>query len=128
MTKDGLQTPVFCRIKRDDRHHVRFDMKNAVVIDTQSADFAYTDRNHSLKKACTAWGVPFEDRPGEHSGEITLDNVGGCLYDVRKTAALLWALDDEHKKYSHRPHLSMLPSRRRAGKERSRRARRATAA
>ena len=110
MTKDGLQTPVFCRIKRDDRHHVRFDMKNAVVIDTQSADFAYTDRNHSLKKACTAWGVPFEDRPGEHSGEITLDNVGGCLYDVRKTAALLWALDDEHKKYSHRPHLSMLPS------------------
>ena len=64
MTKDGLQTPIFCRIKRDDRHHVRFDMKNAVVVDTQSADFAYTDRNHSLKKACEAWGIPFEDRPG----------------------------------------------------------------
>ncbi len=85
-------------------------MKNAVVVDTQNADFAYTDRNHSLKNACKAWGVPFEDRPGEHSGEITLDNVAGCLYDVRKTAALLWAIDDEHKKYPHRPHLSTLPS------------------
>jgi hypothetical protein len=109
-TKDGLQTPIFCRIKRDDRHHVRFDMKNAVVVDTQNADFAYTDRNHSLKRACKAWGIPFEDRPGKHSGEITLDNVAGCLYDVRKTAELLWAIDDEHKKYPHRPHLSMLPS------------------
>ena len=109
-TRDGLQTPIFCRIKRDDRHHVRFDMKNAVVVDTQGADFAYTDRNHSLPKACKAWGVPFEDRPGEHSGEVTLDNVAGCLYDVRKTAELLWAIDDEHKKYPHRPHLSILPS------------------
>ena len=34
----------------------------------------------------------------------------GCLYDVRKTAALLWAIDDEHKKYPHRPHLATLPS------------------
>ena len=109
-TKDGLQTPIFCRIKRDDRHHVRFDMKNAVVVDTQNADFAYTDRNHSLKKACKAWGIPFEERPGEHSGEITRDNVAGCLYDVIKTAALLWAIDDEHKKYPHRPHLARLPS------------------
>jgi hypothetical protein len=109
-TKDGLQTPIFCRIKRDDRHHVRFDMKNAVVVDTQNADFAYTDRNHSLKKACKAWGIAFEDRPGEHSGEITLDNVAGCLYDVQKTAALLCAIDDEHKKYPHRPHLARLPS------------------
>jgi hypothetical protein len=109
-TKDGLQTPIFCRIKRDDRHHIRFDMKNAVVVDTQGADFAYTDRNHSLQKACKAWGVPFEGRPGEHSGEITLDNVAGCLYDVRKTAELLWAIANEHKKYPHRPHLSTLPS------------------
>jgi hypothetical protein len=109
-TKDGLQTPIFCRIKRDDRHHVRFDTKNAVVVDTQNADFAYTDRNHSLKNACKAWGIPFEHRPGEHSGEITLDNVAGCLYDVEKTAALLWAIDGEHKKYPHRPHLARLPS------------------
>jgi hypothetical protein len=109
-TKDGLQTPIFCRIKRDDRHHVRFEMKNAVVVDTLHADFAYTDRNHSLQRACEAWGVPFEDRPGVHSGEITLDNVDGCLYDVRKTAELLWAIADEHKKYPHRPHLARLPS------------------
>jgi hypothetical protein len=80
------------------------------VVDTQNADFAYTDRNHSLKNACKAWGIPFEDRPGEHSGEITLDNVAGCLYDAQKTAALLWAIDDEHKKYPHRPHLARLPS------------------
>jgi hypothetical protein len=109
-TRAGLQTPIFCRIKRDDRHHIRFDMRNAAVVDTQNADFAYTDRNHSLQKACRTWGIPFDDRPGTHSGEITLDNVAGCLYDVKKTAALLWALDDEHKKYPHRPHLSTLPS------------------
>jgi hypothetical protein len=109
-TKDGLQTPVFCRIKRDDRHHVRYDMKKAVVVDTQSADFAYTDRNHSLRRACKAWGVPFEERPGLHSGEITLENVAGCLYDVQKTAQLLWAINAEHKKYPHRPHLSQMQS------------------
>ncbi len=109
-TKGGLQTPVFCRIKRDDRHHVRYDMKKAVVIDTQSADFTYTDRNHSLKNACRTWGIPFEERPGFHSGEITLDNVKGCLYDVQKTAELLWVVNAEHNTYSHRAHLSRMQS------------------
>jgi hypothetical protein len=109
-TKDGLQTPVFCRIKRDDRHHIRYDMKKAVVVDTQSADFAYTDRNHSLKKACKTWGVPFDERPGAHSGEITLENVAGCLYDVKETAQLLWAVNAEHEKYPHRSHLSRMQS------------------
>ena len=61
------------------------------------------------EEACKAWGIPFEDRPGEHSGEITFDNVAGCLYDVQKTAELLWAIDDEHKKYPHRPHLATFP-------------------
>ncbi len=109
-TKNGLQTPVFCRIKRDDRHHIRYDMKKAVVVDTQGADFAYTDRNHSLRRACKTWGVPFDERPGAHSGEIILENVAGCLYDVQKTAELLWAINAEHKKYPHRPHLSSLQS------------------
>jgi hypothetical protein len=90
--------PVFLRVKRDDRHHVRYDMKHAVVLDLAAPVFAHTDRNHSLASACRAFGVAFEQRPGEHSGAITRENVEGCVYDVRKTAELLWAVDTEHAK------------------------------
>jgi transcriptional regulator with XRE-family HTH domain len=109
-TQDGNPPPPFCRIKRDDRHHVRFEMKNAVVVDTEHASFAYTDRGGSLETACDAWGIPFGERPGAHSGEISFENVQGCLHDVRKTAELLWAINTEHKRYPHRPHLGHLPS------------------
>jgi hypothetical protein len=98
-TKKDVPPPVFCRIKRDDRHHVRFDMKGAAVLDLSAAAFAYTDRNHSLASACRAFGIPFERRPGEHSGEITSENVAGCLCDVAKTSELLWAIDAEHSRH-----------------------------
>jgi hypothetical protein len=109
-THDGTPPPPFCRIKRDDRHHVRFEMNKAVVVDTEHASFAYTDRGGSLETACDAWGIPFGNRPGAHSGEISFENVRGCLHDVRKTAELLWAITTEHKRYPHRPHLGHLPS------------------
>jgi hypothetical protein len=113
----GLQAPVFCRIKRDDRHHVRYDMKKAAVVDVLTVASAHTDRNHALMdppgtppdqrtSACHAFGVPFEDRPGSHSGEITIENVEGCLYDVDRTAALLWALDREQARHPIALHLS----------------------
>jgi hypothetical protein len=109
-TKKDVPPPVFCRIKRDDRHHVRFDMKRAVVLDPATAAFAYTDRNHSLESACHAFGVPFEQRPGAHSGEITPENVAGCLYDVAKTSELLWAIDAEHSRHPIDLHLSRAQS------------------
>ena len=109
-TDDGKPPPPFCRIKRDDRHHVRIEMRKAVAVDTQIADFAYTDCNHTLKKACGVWGNPFEDRPGAHSGEITLENVKGCLDDVEKTSQLLWTINAEHKRHAHRGHLSRMQS------------------
>lgn len=87
------------RIKRDDRHHVRYDAKRAVVLDLATWAFAYTDRNHSLESACRVFHVPFEQRPGMHSGEITREDVEGCLCDVRKTSELLGALDAEHTKH-----------------------------
>ncbi len=105
-----LQAPIFVRIKRDDRHHVRYDMKNACVLDLAPGVFAHTDRNHSLASACRAFGVSFEDRPGAHSGEITPENVAGCLYDVDRTSALLWALDAEHRKHPIALHLSKAQS------------------
>jgi hypothetical protein len=114
-TKSHIIRP-FCRIKRDDRHHVRFDMKAAVVIDLATAAFAHTDKNMPLmaeppkESACRAFGVPFAVRPGAHSGEITFENVEGCLYDVRKTSELLWALDAEHAKHPVALHLSKAQS------------------
>jgi hypothetical protein len=114
-TKSHIIRP-FCRIKRDDRDHVRFDMKGATVIDLATAAFAHTDKNFPLmgeppkESACRAFGVPFEVRPGTHSGEITLENVEGCLYDVRKTSELLWALDAEHAKHPVGLHLSKAQS------------------
>ena len=107
----------FCRIKRDDRHHVRFDIKGAAVIDLATAAFAHTDKNR-----CHSW--PSRPRKalvevlasrsslgrGAHSGEITLENVEGCLYDVRKTSELLWALDAEHAKHPVALHLSKAQS------------------
>ncbi len=91
--------PIFLRVKRDDRHHVRYDMKRAVVLDLAAPVFAHTDRNHSLASACHAFGILFDERPGKHSGEITRENVDGCLYDVCKTSELLWAVDAEHSKH-----------------------------
>jgi hypothetical protein len=91
--------PIFARIKRDDRHHVRYDFKNGRVLDLATLAFALTDRNHSLASACKAFGVPFEDRPGMHSGEIRKENVAGCLYDVAKTSELLWALAKEYERH-----------------------------
>jgi hypothetical protein len=92
-------TPIFVRIKRDDRHQVRYDFKSGRVLDLATLAFALTDRNHSLPSACKAFGVPFEDRPGAHSGEITPENVAGCLYDVLKTSELLWALAKEYERH-----------------------------
>lgn len=95
---NGVVRP-WLRIKRDDRHHVRYDARRAVVLDLATWAFAFTDRNHSLQSACRAFGVAFEQRPGLHSGEITRENVEGCLYDVSKTSELFWALDKEHGKH-----------------------------
>jgi hypothetical protein len=89
----------FVRIKRDDRHHVRYDLKRGKVPDLATLAFALTDRNHSLKSACRAFGVPFEDRPGAHSGEIQPENVAGCLYDVAESSELLWALAKEYERH-----------------------------
>lgn len=110
-TKDGKQTPVFLRIKRDDRHHVRYDLRKGVVLDLATFAFAYTDRNHSLESACHTFGVEFDDRPGAHSGEVTPENVAGCLYDVQKTSELLWALEAEHQKHP----INLHPSRAQSG-------------
>lgn len=98
---DALEevAPVFVRIKRDDRHHVRYDFKNGRVLDVATMAFALTDRNHSLATACAAFGVPFENRPGAHSGEVRSQNVAGCLYDVAKTSELLWALAKEYERH-----------------------------
>ena len=40
--------PTFARIKRDDRHHVRYDVKNGRVLDLATLAFALTDTNHSV--------------------------------------------------------------------------------
>ena len=80
------------------------------MLDLATPAFAYTDRNHSLQSGCHAFGVPFEERPGLHSGEITRGNVEGCLYDVRKTSELLWAIDAEHRRHPIDLHLSRAQS------------------
>lgn len=89
----------FVRIRRDDRHHVRYDMYAANVLDLARLASALTDRNYSLKSACEAFRVEFEDRPGAHDGTITEENVAGCLYDVRKTGELLYALGREYDRH-----------------------------
>jgi hypothetical protein len=91
--------PVFARIKRDDRHHVRYDIKNGRVLDLATLAFALTNCSESLAKTCRAFGVPFEQRPGRHSGAVTPENVAGCLYDVQKTSELLWALAKEYERH-----------------------------
>ena len=48
-TKKMSHIRPFCRIKRDDRHHVRFDMKGAVVLDLATAAFGYTDRPATIR-------------------------------------------------------------------------------
>ncbi len=94
-----IASPIFARIKRDDRHHVRYDFKSGRILDLQTVVFALVDRNHSLTSACAAFGIPFENRPGAHSGLITGENVAGCLYDVAKTSELLWAVAREYEKH-----------------------------
>ena len=44
-------------------------------------------------------GIEFEDRPGEHDGTITEENVAGCLYDVAKTSKLLFAVGREYDRH-----------------------------
>jgi hypothetical protein len=94
-----LATPAFVRIKRDDRHHVRYDFKHGRVLDLATLAFALTDCNHTLQSACRAFGVAFDNRPGAHSGAITPENVAGCLYDVTKTSELTWALATEYERH-----------------------------
>jgi len=89
----------FVRIRRDDRHHVRYDMHAANVLDLATHASALTDRSYSLKSACEAFGIEFESRPGLHDGTITAENVAGCLYDVRKSGELLYALGREHDRH-----------------------------
>jgi DNA-binding phage protein len=101
---DGrLQTRVveapFVRIRRDDRHHVRYDMAAANVLDLATLTHTLTDQTYSLERACEAFGAPFADRPGEHDGTIAEANVEGCLYDVGRTSALLFAAGREYDRH-----------------------------
>jgi hypothetical protein len=89
----------FVRIRRDDRHHSRYDMAAAHVLDLATLAFALTDEMHSLQSACEAFGIEFVDRPGAHSGEVTEENVDGCLYDVEKTSELLFTLGREYDRH-----------------------------
>ena len=87
------------RIRRDDRHHVRYDIAAANVLDLATLTHALTDQTYSLPYACEAFGIEFEDRPGEHDGTITEENVAGCLYDVAKTSKLLFAVGREYDRH-----------------------------
>ena len=89
----------FVRIRRDDRHHVRYDMAAANVLDLATLTHALTDQTYSLPYACEAFGIEFKDRPGEHDGTITEANVAGCLYDVAKTSELLFTVGREYDRH-----------------------------
>ena len=89
----------FVRIRRDDRHHVRYDMAKANVLDLATLAHTLTDKTYSLPLACEAFGVEFTERPGEHDGTITEPNVDGCLYDVAKTSELLFAAGAEYDRH-----------------------------
>jgi hypothetical protein len=89
----------FVRIRRDDRHHVRYDMAKAHVLDLATLTHTLTDQTYSLPLACAAFGVEFTLRPGEHDGTITEPNVAGCLYDVAKTSELLFAAGREYDRH-----------------------------
>ncbi len=89
----------FVRIRRDDRHHVRYDMGRANVLDLATLTHTLTDQTYSLPLACAAFSVEFTERPGEHDGTITEENVAGCLYDVAKTSELLFAAGHEYDRH-----------------------------
>jgi hypothetical protein len=89
----------FARIRRDDRHHVRYDMGRAHVLDLATLTHALTDQTYRLQDACKALGVTFDERPGEHDGTINEENVLGCLYDVAKTSELLFAAGAEYDRH-----------------------------
>ena len=89
----------FVRIRRDDRHHVRYDMGRANVLDLATLAHTLTDQTYTLKLACEAFGIEFTERPGEHDGTITEENVAGCLYDVAKTSELLFAAGREYDRH-----------------------------
>ncbi len=89
----------FVRIRRDDRHHVRYDMGRANVLDLATLAHTLTDQTYTLQGACEAFGIEFTERPGEHDGTITEGNVAGCLYDVAKTSELLFAAGHEYDRH-----------------------------
>ena len=74
-------------------------MGAANVLDLATLTHTLTDRIYSLQGACQAFGVEFADRPGEHDGTITEENVAGCLYDVAKTSELLYAAGREYDRH-----------------------------
>ena len=92
----------FCRIKRDDRHHVRFDMK------ARSCSTSRRRLSPIPIGTCHSWlscrtkaraePSAFRSRfgQGRTAARLRFENVEGCLYDVRKTSELLWAIDAEH--------------------------------
>jgi hypothetical protein len=91
--------PAFVRIRRDDRHHVRYDMGAAKVLDLATLVHALTDQTYRLELACEAFGIESAGRPGEHDGTISEENVAGCLYDVAKTSELLFAAGREYDRH-----------------------------
>ena len=93
-----VETP-FVRIRRDDRHHVRYDMRAANVLDLATLAFALRDESDTLQGTCEAFGVPFNERPGFHDGTVTKENVEGCLHDLAKTGELLYALGREYDRH-----------------------------
>jgi hypothetical protein len=89
----------FVRIRRDDRHHVRYDMAAADVLDLATLTHALTDQTYSLERACEAFDIDFPERPGLHDGTITEENIAGCLYDVAKTSELLFTVGREYDRH-----------------------------
>ncbi|MBA3274583.1 MAG: hypothetical protein H0T72_02220, partial [Chloroflexia bacterium] len=68
-------------------------------LDLRTLAFALTDRGHSLRSACLAFGVDAgKADPGEH-GRITTQYIAYARQDVKATAALLTALRADYDRH-----------------------------
>jgi hypothetical protein len=75
-------------------------------LDLRTLAFALTNKSHSLRSACKAFGVPLEDAKGRATeyGKVKPEHISYNRQDVRATAALYWKMKEEYDR-----HLIALP-------------------
>lgn len=85
--------------EQNGKHRRNRDSHPGHFLDCRTLAFALTNRGHSLRSACQAFGVEHGKDDHTPTGRITPEEIGYCRHDVRATWELFEKLREEYERH-----------------------------